>query len=275
MIVSLIFIFLLGLIFGSFLNCAVFRLKEKKGFVFGRSFCPFCKNSLSWQDLIPILSFVFLKRKCRYCKKPISWQYPLVEILTGLVFAAIFNFQISSFSFSEPLFLSWILNFQFLINFIYLLAVASFLIIIFIFDLKWYLIPDKILFLALGAAALFHIYSWIFNLYSHGQILNFFLSGAGACAFFLAIFLLTQGKAMGFGDVKLAFFMGFFLGWPKIIIALFLAFLIGAIIGLMLIIWKKKQLKSEIPFGPFLISGLFIALIWGDKIFNSYLSFFS
>jgi prepilin signal peptidase PulO-like enzyme (type II secretory pathway) len=153
-----------------------------------------------------------------------------------------------------------------------LLAVSSLLIIIFIFDLKWYIIPDKVLFIAAGITAVFHLYNFFLGLYSKDQALGFLFSATGACAFFLAIFLLTRGRAMGFGDVKLAFFMGLFLGWPKIIVALFLAFLIGAIIGLILIALKKKGLRSEIPFGPFLITGLFIALAWGDKLFSSYLN---
>jgi leader peptidase (prepilin peptidase)/N-methyltransferase len=124
------------------------------------------------------------------------------------------------------------------------------------------LIPDKVLFWAVGITAAFHLYSFIFDLYPKGQISNFLFSALGASGFFLAIFLLTRGKAMGF-----------FLGWPKIMVALFLAFLIGAIIGLVLIINKKKQMKSEIPFGPFLIAGLFIALFWGEPILNFYLNF--
>ena len=266
MIIASVFIFLLGLVIGSFLNCVVYRLNEKKSFVSGRSFCPECKHSLAWYDLVPVFSFVFLKGKCRYCGKPISWQYPIVEISTGSIFLLISNFQfLISNQFS---------NYQFLINLLYLFTVASLLIIIFIFDLKWYLIPDKVLLWAVGITAAFHLYSFAFNLYPKGQIFDFLFSAFGAAGFFLAIFLLTRGKAIGFGDVKLAFFMGLFLGWPKIVTALFLAFLIGAIIGLILIINKKKQMKSEIPFGPFLITGLFIALFWGEPILNFYLNFF-
>jgi prepilin signal peptidase PulO-like enzyme (type II secretory pathway) len=259
-----IFIFLLGLVVGSFLNCVIYRLNEKKSFVSGRSFCPKCKRDLAWYDLVPVFSFIFLKGKCRYCGKPISWQYPIVEIATGLIFLSISNFQFS-ISNEFPIF-------NFAITLAYLFAIASLLIIIFIFDLKWSLIPDKVLFSAAGVTVAFHLYNFIFDFYSKGQISNFLFSALGAAGFFLAIFLLTGGKAMGFGDVKLAFFMGLFLGWPKILAALFLAFLIGAIIGLALIIGKKKQLKSEIPFGPFLITGLFAALFWGEKIFNCYLN---
>jgi len=267
-----VFIFLLGLVVGSFLNCVVYRISEKKSFVSGRSFCPHCKHNLSWYDLVPVFSFAFLKGKCRYCGKPISWQYPIVEICTGCIFLLIFNLILPEASLGLA---TGQAIFNFLINLAYLFTITSLLIIIFIFDLKWYLIPDKVLFWAVGATAVFHLYSFVFDLYSKGQISNFLFSALGASGFFLAIFLLTGGKAMGFGDVKLAFFMGLFLGWPKIITALFLAFLIGAIIGLILIIGKKKQLKSEVPFGPFLITGLFITFFWGEKILNYYFNFFA
>jgi len=106
------------------------------------------------------------------------------------------------------------------------------------------------------------------------KIWNFILTGMAAGAFFLAIVLATRGKAMGVGDIKLAFFMGFLLGFPKILVAFFFAFLIGAIIGIGLILAKKKTLKSEVPFGPFLVTGTFTALFWGDVIINWYLNLF-
>jgi len=271
MLFEAIIIFIFGLVIGSFLNCVVYRLNEGISFSSGRSFCPNCKHTLAWYDLVPIFSFLFLKGKCRYCGQKISWQYPAVEILTGSVFLLIFQFSLPAGR-QEFLIFNQVSNFYFLINLAYLLIISSLLIIIFIFDLKWYLIPDKVLFWAIGVVAIFHLYNFSFGLYPEGQIFNFLLSAFGACAFFLAVFLLTKGRAMGFGDVKLAFFMGLFLGWPKIMVALFLAFLIGAIIGLILIALKKKGLRSEIPFGPFLITGLFIALAWGDKFFNFYLN---
>jgi len=262
MLFEFIIIFIFGLVIGSFLNCVVYRLNEGISFSSGRSFCPNCKHTLAWYDLVPVFSFLFLRGKCRYCGQKISWQYPIVEISTGLIFLLVsittFDPQLSILNSLFPM--------------VCLLAVSSLLIIIFIFDLKWYIIPDKVLFIAAGITAVFHLYNFFLGLYSKDQALGFLFSATGACAFFLAIFLLTRGRAMGFGDVKLAFFMGLFLGWPKIIVALFLAFLIGAIIGLILIALKKKGLRSEIPFGPFLITGLFIALAWGDKLFSSYLN---
>jgi len=254
------FIFLFGLIVGSFLNCIVYRLKTGENFLKGRSFCPNCKHVLNFWDLIPVLSFIILKGRCRYFQKPISWQYPLVELATGIlfVFAAqltINNQQLTAFNF---------------FNFCYLLIVFCFLIVIFVFDLKHYLILDKVIYPAIIIALIFN-----FQFLISKQFLIFkysILSAFGAATFFLLIVLVSRGKWMGVGDIKLAFLMGLFLGWPEILVALFLAFSIGAIVGLILIFLKKKTLKSEIPFGPFLVTGTFLALFFGQKIIDFYLN---
>ncbi len=255
------FIFTLGLAVGSFLNCIIYRLEKNETFLSGRSYCPYCRHILSWADLIPLLSFLILRGKCRYCQKPISWQYPLVEISTALIFLLIFNFQFSIFKeFSI---------FQFS-NLIYYFIISGFLIVIFVYDLKHYIIPDKVIYPAIVLTLILNFKFLIFN-----EFLNFkflILSAIGAALFFLLIVLISRGKWMGIGDIKLAFLMGLFLGFPNILVALFLAFFIGAIMGLGLIILGKKGLKSEVPFGPFLVSGTFIALFWGQRIIEWYLS---
>jgi prepilin signal peptidase PulO-like enzyme (type II secretory pathway) len=250
-------IFILGLTVGSFLNCVIYRLEKDESFLRGRSYCPNCKHKLSWQDLIPILSFLELQGKCRYCKKPISLHYPLVELATGTLFVGVFHITFPNFLLS---------TFYFIIS--------SFLIIIFVYDLKQYIIPDEIIFPVIGIAFLYNILYSYFIVHTSHFILNTFYSALGASLFFLAIFLISRGKWLGFGDVKLAFFMGLFLGFPNILVALFLAFFIGAIIGLGLILKKKKTLKSEVPFGPFLVAGTFIALFFGNQIINWYLNLF-
>jgi len=246
-------IFLLGLIVGSFLNCVIYRLEENKSFLKGRSYCPHCKHILNWQDLIPLLSFLFLKGRCRYCQKPISLQYPLVELVTGLLFVSFFIFHFSFFIF----------------------LIACFMIIIFVYDLRHYIIPDKIIYPAILVSGIWYLVSSIFlGLYTKYEILNTIYSAFGAAAFFLLIVLISRGKWMGVGDIKLAFLMGLVLSPPKILVALFLAFFIGAIIGMGLIISGKKTLKSEVPFGPFLVTGTFIALFFGEKIIQCYLNLF-
>jgi prepilin signal peptidase PulO-like enzyme (type II secretory pathway) len=156
----------------------------------------------------------------------------------------------------------------------YFLIITSLLIVIFVFDLKHYIIPDGVIYPAITVSGIWYLVSGIFlAAYTKYQILNTIYSAIGAALFFLAIFLISRGKWMGFGDVKLAFFMGLFLGFPKILAALFLAFLIGAIIGVCLIIFGKKKFSSEVPFGPFLIMGTFLALFFGERLISWYLGF--
>jgi prepilin signal peptidase PulO-like enzyme (type II secretory pathway) len=247
---------------GSFLNCIIYRLEKNESFLKGRSYCPHCKHILSWKDLIPVLSFLILKGKCRYCGKRISLQYPLVELSTAILFFLIFNAA------------------AFNLRTIYYLIIGCFLIIIFVYDLKHYLIPDKIIYPAIAITFIYRFFeilnfgNWdLFGIWDLGfgilkPILYPLASAIFATAFFLMIFLLSKGKWLGFGDVKLGFFMGLFLGFPNILVALFFAYFIGAIIGIGLILAKKKTLKSEVPFGPFLVAGTFIALFLGEKIIN-------
>jgi prepilin signal peptidase PulO-like enzyme (type II secretory pathway) len=261
-------IFIFGLTIGSFLNCVIYRLQSEESFLLKRSYCPNCKKTLGWQDLIPVLSFVFLKGKCRYCQKPISWQYPLVEISTALIFLLIFN---SQFPITNELL---VLNFNFLKT-LYYLAIASFLIIIFVSDLRYYIIPDKAIYPAIIIALIYSIFSFFILHASFWALINPLLSAVLASAFFLAIVLISRGRWMGWGDPKLAFFMGLLLGFPNILVALFLAFFFGAIIGVGLIIADKRTLKSEIPFGPFLVAGTFVALFWGTEIIKWYFGLFT
>ena len=248
-------IFILGLSVGSFLNVVICRLETEESIVAKRSHCPQCGAVLSWRDLIPVLSFVFLLGKCRSCGKKISWQYPVIEIATACLFLLIFNFQFSIFNeFS-------ILNFQTL-NLFYYLIIICFLIIIFVYDSRHYIIPDKVVFPAIIIAGIFNFQFSIFNEFS---IFKFsILSAILAGGFFLSLVLFSKGKWMGMGDVKLAFLMGLILGWPNILAALFLAFLSGAVVGVALIIFGKKGLKSQIPFGPFLAGATVLMMLYGQ-----------
>ena len=242
-------IFLFGLVVGSFLNCVIYRLEIGESFLTGRSYCPYCKHTLALEDLIPIFSFLILKGKCRYCKKPISWQYPLVELATGILFVLILNYAFPNLLVTG-----------------YWLLITLFLIIIFVYDLKYYIIPDKIIYPAVAVTFLYRLFAPHQSWWGVGF-------GILPSVFFLAIIIFSRGKWMGLGDFKLAFFMGLFLGWSKILVALFFSFLIGAIIGLGLVLSGKKRLQSEVPFGPFLVTGTFISLFWGQNIINWYLNF--
>ena len=260
-----IYIFIFGLIVGSFLNCVIYRIEKGRSFLKGRSFCPNCKHPLAWYDLIPVFSFLFLRGKCRYCGKKISLQYPLVEIFTATTFLFVFNFLFPNFSFRDVL----AFNFKDILKFSYFLTISSLLILIFIYDLKNFIIPDEFIYPSIIIVLLYEM-TTNFNF----LVKNFILSAIVTSAFFLMIVLISKGRWMGMGDVKLAFFIGLFLGFPKVFVGMFLAFLIGAIIGIGLIFLRMKTLKSEVPFGPFLVVGTFIALLWGQQIANWYLNFF-
>lgn len=248
-------VFVLGLIFGSFLNCLIYRLEAGRTFLKGRSFCPSCRHLLSWRDLVPVLNFIILRGKCRYCRKAISLQYPLVEMAAGLLFL------LTVFYFS----------FDFLFCFFYLIF-SCFLIVIFVYDLKHYIIPDRVIYPAIVLALSYQAIEGTGSTAGVGQYP--LLSAVGAAAFFLAVVLVSRGRWMGVGDIKLAFLMGLLLGWPNILVALFLAFFIGAAVGLGLMVSGQKSLKSEIPFGPFLVTGTFLALFWGSQLLGWYQAFF-
>lgn len=245
------FTFLVGISIGSFLNCLAWRL-EKGEKITGRSHCPHCKKTLAPKDLIPLLSFFYLKGKCRYCQKKLSWQYPLVEFFTGIFFFMIFYYH-NLHTFFD------------MVKVVFLLYVVSSMIVIFIYDLRNYIIPDVVLFPAIFV-------TFLYRLTDISYLYLYIFAALMASGFFLIIFLISSGKWIGFGDVKLAILMGLLLGFPNILAGLFLAFLFGAIIGVILIAKSKKKLKSEIPFAPFLILGTFLAMFFGEQLIVWYVS---
>jgi leader peptidase (prepilin peptidase) / N-methyltransferase len=253
---AILLVFIFGLIIGSFLNCAIYRMYKEESFVGGRSYCPRCKHELAAHDLLPLFSFIFLKGKCRYCKAPISWQYPIVELATSLLF--VFSY-LKFFPYFPEIIFWWIM--------------FSFFVVIFVFDYEYYLIPDEVTYSAIGFSVLWIIFSYFSRTIDRTAVMLSALSAVGSAAFFFLLWFFSKGKAMGFGDVKLAFLIGLLMGFPNVIAGLFLSFLLGAIIGLALMVLKKKGMKSEIPFGPFLITGTFLAVFYGGKIINWYLSF--
>lgn len=244
-----IFVFLFGLIIGSFINVLADRLPEDKS-IGGRSYCPRCQKVLGWYDLFPVVSFLFLGGHCRYCRQKISWQYPIVELATAGLFLLIFKWQFSDAG-------QWSV-----LNFFYFLFITACLLVIFISDLKYYIIPDQIIY----AAAIFTVVyqGWFFRDLLWNNLTAAFLAGG----FFLTLIFVSHGAWMGWGDVKLALVMGLILGWPKILLALFLAFFAGAAVGLGLILFGRKNWKSEIPFGTFLSAGAFLILLASNRLIN-------
>jgi len=251
--VFLFFIFILGLSTGSFLNVLIYRLPRSLKLT-GRSFCPKCKKKIFWYDNIPVLSFLLLRGKCRHCHSPISKYYPVVELLTGVLFliTAILLFG------QEIRDMRYEIRFFFLLT--YHLFLISSLIVVFFTDLRHRIIPDQLIYPTIIIAFIFQAYSLRSTVYSC------LLAAFGAGLFFLLLHLITRGKGMGFGDVKLAFLMGLVLGPLRVILALYLAFLTGAFTGVILILAKKKKFGEQIPFGPFLVGSTIVALFWGQEI---------
>lgn len=242
----------LGFLIGSFLNVVIYRGERGINFIKGRSFCPKCRSQIRWYDNIPLLSFLFLRGKCRNCKGKISLRYPLVEFLTGIVTLLVANRVLSFDS------LDW-RNFSFwkIFDLFCFLCLAWGAIVIFFIDLDSKVIPDFVT----GPLILIFLIRVLI-------IRNWWLlaAGAGAFLFLFLVFLVTKGRGMGFGDVKMAFLMGIALGWPKIVLAFYIAFLTGALIGIILIMTRKAKIGQQIAFGPFLSVATFVSIIWGEEI---------
>ena len=263
---TIIIFFILGLIIGSFLNVVVYRLNIAETLL-GRSYCPKCKNKIVWYDNIPVLSFILLRASCRKCKKKISWQYPLVEILTGIIFAIIGVAYFSAASYSTWIFVA------------YLLIISSLLLVILIYDFLYLEIPMLVFWPAISLAIIFNLYfDWADNHFGNYWLNQSTTSGVIASAFgfvfFFSLVVFSKEEWMGMGDVYLVVLLGLILGWPQILMALFLAFSIGAVCGIILIGFKKKTMTSQVPFAPFLIIGTFITLFFYNFLLSWYLSFF-
>lgn len=242
-------IFLIGIIFGSFLSALTFRWSHEISIAKGRSFCPKCKAQINWYDNIPLFSYLALAGKCRNCKNKISPRYPLIEFSTGLIFILIFYFRQNI-----------LLNLNFINNLEFVFIFALIFIAIFVIDLEHKFIPDRLTFWGLGLV----IYLLILN----GNLYLNLLTGFLLALFLLAIHLITLGRGMGLGDVKLAIFVGALLGFPLGVLWMFLSFVIGSIIGIFLIIFRKVKFGLEIPFGPFLVIAFFITIIFGSDLIN-------
>jgi len=249
---TILIFFILGLIIGSFLNVVVCRLELAES-ILGRSRCPHCKAIIRWYDNIPLLSFILLKARCRNCQGKISWQYPLVELATGIIFAlAGYYFFIAADiqSWAETLF--------YLVSF-------SLLITVFVYDLKLMEIPMIVLWIGVIWAVSYLVFlDWAsFNSASgllSSKVISGIIGGGAAFLFFFALSYLSKEKWMGAGDAYAALWAGLIMGWPKILLALMLAFTAGAICGIILIALKKKTIKSQIPFAPFLAGGVILAV---------------
>ena len=257
-----VFIFLLGTIIGSFLNVVIYRLNTGKTMVNGRSICMTCNKDLRWYELIPVLSFLIQSGKCRRCANKISHQYPIVEVVTGLVFALV-SFKFLSI-FDVSLF-SYILIVGIFVT------IFSLLIVISVYDLRHKIIPDKLVytFIIISFISIFinpltpsHIFVW--------PTITALIAGPVLALPFASLWYFSGGKLMGLGDGKLILGMGWMLGLSLGFSAVMLAFWIGTVVSLLLMFLHRKKInmKSQIPFAPFLIIGTAIAFFFNLDIFS-------
>lgn len=256
----IIIFFILGLIIGSFANVVVYRLRVAES-IMGRSHCPHCKEQIRWYDNIPLVSFILLRGECRDCKGKISWQYPLVELGCALMFALI------SWQFFSPMDTqSWAETAFYLLTF-------SMLLVIFAYDLQYMEIPMIVLWSAVGWVIVYFLLNDFANFDKANSILSVrifsgMLAGIISFAFFFIMASVSKERWMGLGDAYLGFLVGLIVGWPQTLFALMVSFALGAIVGIILMALKKKTLKSQIPFAPFLVLGALIAIvlpkIWPD-----------
>jgi prepilin signal peptidase PulO-like enzyme (type II secretory pathway) len=278
-----LFYFLLGAAIGSFLNVVALRYDPDR-FLFskslgGRSHCPHCKKTLRWFELVPLVSFVAQRGRCLRCNARISFRYPLVELVSGLIFVFVPLRLVVIFPYLLPIaycLLSaiWVLVFELLL----LMALI---------DLRHFIIPDEVnillgicgvafaAFLAKAAstvsftgnlAALFSVSQNPWITHGAGALFGFLLFGA--------IIAITRGRGMGMGDLKLAIPLGFLFGWPDIVMVAVCSFIIGAAYGVWVMAFRGKHLKSAVPFGPFLALGATLVFLFGYELASAYFSFF-
>ena len=282
MITTSIFIFILGTIIGSFLNVVILRLgtgRLFKGISFkdktkqDRSICFSCGKTLKWYELIPVLSFFFQKGRCAKCYSKISWQYPIVELVTGAMFVIVFKYFFEILGFN---------NYEMIINVASYWAIFSILIVIAFYDYRHRIIPNGPVWSFILISLVINIYNLAITSYFFGGInylgvIDVLLGVAVTAGPLFLIWLFSKGRLMGFGDVKIALGMGILLGFSYGLSALVLSFWIGASVGLIAIIVSSLKtkilktyqvktqsvtIKSEIPFGPFLIIATFLVFMF-------------
>jgi len=251
----------LGLLFGSFVNALVWRLRKKRDFVKERSECTHCHHVLEWYDLVPVLSWLSLGGKCRYCHKKID-DSPLTEIGVSVAFAISYAWW--PFGFSAA---GWALLVLWLVALVFLAA-------LFLYDLKWSLLPNSLMFPLIGIGIVWTVIYHVFLTTESPQLIlwNIVLGIASVAGLYGFLYWVSKGEWVGFGDVKLGIFMGLVLGWQQGLLAVMLANVIAFLIIIPGLLSGKMTRKSRMPFGPFLIVATLIALLFGDQLIAAYFS---
>lgn len=263
-ILATLVVFFFGTAMGSFLSVIIHRTHANlPGIFFGNSMCPHCKHQLAFFDLIPVLSFLFLKGTCRYCHKKIARHYIGIELITGITLAALYlRFPFLSFS-GDPVLARF--DFPILFEFLRAIFISLTLLSIFFYDLLYQEIPDVFSFVVMLLALIFNL------VLGTPTIQEFILGSAAGAIFFQLQIYVSKGKWVGTGDVLVGTAMGLILGWQLLIVALFISYLCGALISTSLMIAKKANLKTKIPFAPFLVTGTILTMLFGNQLLQWYL----
>lgn len=242
---ALVFIF--GLCLGSFLNVVILRLKSGESLM-GRSQCPKCHKQLAWYHNLPLLSFAWLRGRCAFCHEPISWQYPLVEAASALIWL----FGYLKFGTS-----GWLDVVAFGIF-------GSFLLALFVFDLRWYELPDELTLTGIAVALVIN--------FGRGYAPIELLASTGAGALFFAFqYFVSRGRWVGDGDIRLGAMIGAMAGtYLGLGVALMLAYAAGSVFGLAFVVLRRRSLQSQLPFGAFLAPAAVAALIWAGELWQWY-----
>lgn len=248
----------LGIIVGSIINATVLRTKAGLPLM-SRAKCVTCVEPIAWFDIIPVVSYFALKGRCRRCSAAIEWQYPAVEAAVGILFAA----------FCLRIFLGWgvpayVAPGESALLFLRDALVSVFLVIIFLYDFRFSVIPDRFSIPAIVVAVLANV-----ALGAPGW--SILLGGLALGSFFALQFLISGGRWIGGGDVRMGLLMGFLLGLPLGVTALFLSYVFGAIGGIFLLAFRHRHIDSHVPFGTFLALATVVAMIWGQELFNWYI----
>ncbi|MBU3146315.1 A24 family peptidase [Clostridium sp. CF012] len=246
-------IFILGLLIGSFLNVCIYRIPRGESIAFPPSHCTSCGNNIKTYDLIPVISWIFLRGKCRSCGQKISIRYALVELATAILFL------LTYFQYGVSIFL---LRYLILIPFLIVMAMIDYDTMDVYTNTTWLAIAMGIILLGVN----FYLGELVVT-YVYGALL-----GAGTISIIIILSKLILGtEGMGWGDAEICGLCGLFLGFKLTLLMMFFSFIIGGVVGVYLLRFKKKNGRSEMPFGPSIIMAAFFVIIWGDKILNWYM----
>ncbi len=242
----LMFSIVYGIIIGSFLNVCIYRIPLKQDIVYTSSHCMNCGTKVKWYDLIPVVSYLVLAGKCRTCKTKLSKQYPLIELLNGAAYLGIFHYLGLSYEAGM------------------MCVLFSVLLVITLIDIRYKIIPNSILIFLMIVGI---VYVVLVDQKFISSIIGFF-----AVSLILFLIAVISNGQMGGGDIKLMAVCGFIIGWQKILVALLIGSVFGSIIGITLILLKINKKKQQIPFGPYLSTGVFVAALFGTELIQWYLN---